>query len=72
MSPQLRASLNRAAIPFSIGLLTILGDYIVSQDSQRTALAVITLLTGIISRLGEGFYDQGRAERGDVKPGDVK
>ena len=72
MSEQLKAATGRAAIAMIVAALVALNAYLIGDTDARMAIGGFTIaLSAIFTRVGEGLYDQQRAESGNVKPGDV-
>lgn len=70
MSPQVKASLYRAAILFVIAVIPVLITFATEVLDPTTGILVAGVLLAL-GRTAEGYYDQGRADGGDVRPADV-
>jgi hypothetical protein len=74
MSEQMRAALLRAALTaIPTAVLAAVGVWATSDSFKAVAVAFITaLVTPFVTRgVGEGSYDAGRADMGDVRASDV-
>jgi len=75
MTPQLRAALIRSLyIAVPTGLLAALTTWQTTNDTKAIIIATGTaFLAPLIIRFGgEGLYDSNRAQKGQVKAGDVQ
>lgn len=75
MSPQLRSALVRSlVIAVPSALLAALTTWQTTNDTKTIFIAGATafLAPFIIRFGGEGLYDSNRAQKGQVKPGDVQ
>ena len=72
MSPQVLASIQRAAIMILVASLMTGQAYMLGSLSEKEAGAAIFGATAAaISRFGEGLYDSRRQSMGNVQSGDV-